>query len=191
MPRATTPLPPTFAPSSEVGPVSSGLVLPAGRPANLVAFEASVVDFFVNAAGLLGVPKSVAAIYGVVFASPVPLSFAVIESRLNFSKGSISSGLRLLREAGAIREVSTAADRAELFTPDLEMRKLIQHFIHQRLERQLEQGKGRLKGLTREAGAFAESEQKVLRQRLEKLAQWHDRTRQLLPVAKAFLNLGG
>jgi DNA-binding transcriptional regulator GbsR (MarR family) len=164
--------------------------VPGDRPADLVAFEQSVVDFFVDAAGLLGVPKSVAAIYGVVFASPVPLSFADIEARLNFSKGSISSGLRLLREAGAIREVSSTTDRAELFTPDLELRKLIQRFIQQRLERQLEHGKGRLTGLDREVGAFADAEQKVLRQRLEKLQQWHDKTRALLPLAKTFLKLG-
>lgn len=153
---------------------ASGLVLAAGRPADVVAFEAAMVDFFVDAAELLGVPKSVAAIYGIVFASPVPLSFAAIEARLDISKGSVSQGLRTLREMGAVQEVSTESDRAELFTPDLEMRKLIQRFIEQRLQRQLETGKGKLKVLAAGAGSFPASEQEVLRQRLEKLQLWHD-----------------
>lgn len=79
------------------------LVIPGDRPADAVAFEVQMVDFFVSAADLLGVPKSVAAIYGVVFASPGPLSFAEIEARLDISKGSVSQGLRVLREVGAIK----------------------------------------------------------------------------------------
>lgn len=86
----------------------SGLVVPGGRPAENVAFEERVVSFFVEAADLLGVPKSVAAIYGVIFASPVPLSFSDVEARLDISKGSISQGLRVLREVGAIRLASGA-----------------------------------------------------------------------------------
>lgn len=82
---------------------SSALVLPGGRPADVVAFENALVDFFVNAADLLGVPKSVAAIYGIVFASPEALSFAAIEARLDISKGSVSQGLRVLKEVGALR----------------------------------------------------------------------------------------
>src|SRR5437868_443768 len=98
-------------------PASNGLVLRAGRPADVVEFEVQVVEFFVGAADLLGVPKSVAAIYGMVFASPAPLSFADIESRLNLSKGSVSQGLRVLRDVGALKEVSRPEDRAELFEP--------------------------------------------------------------------------
>lgn len=178
-------------PTSVLRPPERGLVLAADRPADVVAFEGAMVDFFVDAAELLGVPKSVAAIYGIVFASPVPLSFADIESRLDISKGSVSQGLRMLREVGAVKEVSSAADKAELFEPDVEMRKLIERFIEQRLQRQLETGKGKLKVLTQRAGAYSAVEQKVLQQRLKKLSRWHDRTRALLPIAKTFLKLGG
>jgi HTH-type transcriptional regulator, glycine betaine synthesis regulator len=91
----------------------SGLVVPGGRPAESVAFEEQMVSFFVEAADLLGVPKSVAAIYGVIFASPVPLSFSEVEARLDISKGSISQGLRVLREVGAIRIDEPAARSQE------------------------------------------------------------------------------
>lgn len=165
------------------------MVLPGDRPAGVVAFEAALVDFFVDAANLLGVPKSVAAIYGIVFASAAPLSFAEIESRLDISKGSISQGLRVLREVGALKEVSSKTDRAELFTPDVELRKLIQRFLEQRLQKQLESGKSRLSGLQRSVPELKAADAETLRKRLKYLQAWHDKARALLPVAKTFLKL--
>ena len=169
----------------------SRLVRPTDRPEHMVAFETQMVDFFVDAADLLGVPKSVAAIYGIIFASPQPLSFADIESRLDISKGSISQGLRVLREVGALKEVSADADRAELFTPDLEMRKLIARFLENRLNKQLDAGSSRLTTLQKALPASRSADAEVLRERLKSLQSWHSKARALLPIAKTFLKLGG
>ena len=166
------------------------LVLQGERADSVVAFEGQVVDFFVDAADLLGVPKSVAAIYGIVFASPEPLSFAEIEARLDISKGSISQGLRVLREVGALKEVSADADRAELFTPDLEMRKLAARFLEKRLQKQLEAGSTRLTTLQRALPSGRSADADVLRRRLSSLQDWHSKARALLPIAKTFLKLG-
>ena len=168
---------------------ASNLVIAAGRPPDVVAFETATVDFFVDAADLLGVPKSVAAIYGIVFASPVPLSFADIEGRLDISKGSISQGLRVLRDVGALQEVSADSDRAELFTPDLELRRLVGRFLENRLKKQLDSGSTRLIGLKKSAAVFPAPAQRELLQRVKKLQQWHDRSRALLPVVRGFLKL--
>lgn len=154
-----------------------------------VAFEAAVVDFFVQTADLLGVPKSVAAIYGIVFASPVPLSFAAIAARVNFSKGSVSQGLRTLREIGAIKEVSIKSDRAELFEPDLEMRKLIARYIESRLDSQMKSGRDRLAGLHESLKNLPAGERRPLAVRLERLQSWHSRSRRLLPVIRTFLKI--
>ncbi len=166
----------------------SRLVLPGNRAPSQVAFEAAMVDFFASAADLLGVPKSVAAIYGIVFASPGPLSFAEIEARLDISKGSVSQGLRVLREVGALKEVSKDDDRAELFTPDLEMRKLIQRFLENRLQKQLVAGSSRLDSLLK-AVPGQNGDAAELRRRLKSLQDWHSKARKLLPLAKTFLKL--
>ena len=72
-------------------PKPSQLLLRAGsRPADVVAFEESIMAFFWESAVLLGVPKSLAAIYAVCFASPEPLSFTDVKDRLDISAGSIS-----------------------------------------------------------------------------------------------------
>ncbi len=159
------------------------------RSASVVEFERAVVDFFVDAADLLGVPKSVAVLYGIVFASPQPLSFADIEARGTLSKGSISQGLRVLREIGAIKEVSALADRSELFTPDLEMRRLIQRFLEQRLQKQLDAGKSRLGDLQRALPDLEKSHAETLRSRIKQLQSWHEKARALLPIARTFLKL--
>lgn len=150
-----------------------------------------MVDFFVDAAELLGVPKSVAAIYGIVFASPAPLSFADIGSRLDISKGSVSQGLRVLREVGAVKEVSRASDRSELFEPDLEMRRLVLRFLENRLARQLELGGTRLENLARTLPRGRNGEAVVLRARVKQLQNWNSKARALLPIARTFLKLGG
>lgn len=173
------------APSASL---AASLVIPGERAADVVAFEVEVVDFFVAAAELLGVPKSVAAIYGIVFASPEPLSFAEIEARLDISKGSISQGLRVLREVGALKEVSGPTDRTELFTPDLELRKLVARFIENRLEKQLAGGRSRLASLEKHVpgghGTAAE-----LRTRLKSLSDWHTKASDLLPLARGILSV--
>jgi len=98
------------APSSQ--PPASNSQPPDGGPPRAAApspaeteFEAAVVELFAQAADTLGIPKSVTAIYAVIFASPRPLSFADVEERLQLSKGSVSQGLRVLRDVGAIRAV--------------------------------------------------------------------------------------
>jgi DNA-binding transcriptional regulator GbsR (MarR family) len=172
-----------------VSPKVRGLLQKQGRPASVVEFEEAVVDFFVDAADLLGVPKSVAVLYGIVFATPRPLSFSDIEERVDLSKGSISQGLRVLREMGAIKEVSAPADRAELFTPDLEMRRLIQRFLEQRLQKQLDAGKSRLGVLKRAMADLEKSDAETLGLRIKQLQSWHEKARALLPIARTFLKL--
>ena len=177
MPRPATDPSPRF--------VIAGDREPAG-----VAFEEGVVEFFVDAAELLGVPKSVAAIYGIVFASPQPLSFAEIGAQLDLSSGSVSHGLRVLRELGALKEVSGESDRSELFEPDLEFRKLAIRFLENRLERQLLAGKTRLEELQRSIPRPKTVAAAKLRERLKHLEGSHAKARALVPMAKALLKLG-
>lgn len=169
--------------------MQSTLVVAGGRSGSVVQFEAQVVDFFVAAADLLGVPKSVAAIYGIVFASPDALSFAQIEARLDISKGSVSQGLRVLREVGALKVVSTPADRAELYAPDLELRKLVARFLENRLQRQLDAGGTRLISLHNAIPEGSPNEAAELKRRLKSLTEWHSKAKTLLPLVRTVLKV--
>ncbi len=169
---------------------TTGLVVDGGRAPDVVAFEEQIVAFFLDAADLLGVPKSVAAIYGIVFATPTPLTFAEIESRLAISKGSVSQGLRVLREIGALKESQVAGSTAKAFVPDLELRKLIARFLDHRLGQQIESGTSRLNNLRSILPRSSPRERAELCARLESLSDWHRKSRALLPVVKTMLKLG-
>lgn len=134
-------------------------------------------------------PKSVAAIYGICFASPEPLSFADIELRVDLSKGSISQGLRLLRGVGALKEVSSSADRSERFEPDIELRKLILHYLEQRVEQQLDSGKRRIRDIKASIPRHEPAAVKKLTARVKSLDSWHTKSRALLPFMKGALRL--
>ena len=170
-------------------PNGAKLVRPGGRESVVVVFEETVVDFFVQAADLLGVPKSVAAIYGVCFSSAEPLSFADIEARLDLSAGSISQGLRVLREVGALKAVRGERDRRESFVPDLEMRKVIERWLAERLQRQLVSGRDRLEAMEKAVPGGSSASVKVLRDRMKYLGNWHGKASALLPIVRAFLKV--
>lgn len=170
-------------------PASTGLIRSNGRGADVLAFEESVLGFFVEAADLLGVPKSLAAIYGICFASAEPLTFSNIQEHLALSAGSISQGLKVLREVGALKVVHAEADRREFFVPDLELRKLVDRWINERLRKQLGTGRQRLQAMDASIPNGRSASSKVLRERIEHLQNWHNKASAVLPVISGFLKL--
>jgi len=159
------------------------------RPASIVAFEETVVAFFLESASLLGVPKSLGVIYGICFATPEPLSFADVRDRLNLSAGSISQGLRVLREIGALKVVTNEGDHREFFAPDLELRRVITHYLEERVEKQLNAGRNRLREITLAIPRAGNGSANPLRDRFKSLQAWHHRSRMFLPAIKALLKL--
>ncbi len=176
----------------------------------LTAFEKEIVAVFVDLVLLLGLPKSVGEIYGLLFASAEPLSFVEVEGKLGLSKGSVSQGLRTLRDLGAVREVGNedlgqndpegaaepgrarpestplVKERGARWVAAVELRKLIGSLLRERLTPYLERQDQRVVA----AGAaldqlLTESKSKhlgLLAGRLEKLQTWQSRTRTVLPV---------
>jgi HTH-type transcriptional regulator, glycine betaine synthesis regulator len=165
------------------------LIRADGRAPDVVAFEAGLIDFFMQAAEMLGAPRSLAAIYGMIFASAEPLCFADVEARLDISKGSVSQGLRVLREIGAIKLAPKTDDRREYFVPDLALRKLVLRFLDERLKKQLAEGTDRLNRLDRSLPKLNAESTDTLEERLQQLKNWHEKTRAVLPVVKTFLAL--
>lgn len=180
----------SHAPDGEA--IASGarsLVLAHGRSDACVAFDREIVVFFVEVAHSVGVPKSVAAIYGVCFSSPEALSFGEIGARLDISKGSLSQGLRFLRDAGALRLKVSPAERTARFEPNLELRNLVLGLIDQKLKRQLLAGDERLAVVSAAIPQTRDHAQDVLQARVKSLRTWQDKSKALIPLVKAFLAL--
>ncbi len=169
--------------SSSSAPFSSSVEAGAGAP---TLFEAEIVAVFADLVTLLGLPKSMGEIYGLVFASPEPLGFADIERKLRLSKGTVSQGLRSLRELGAIQGVGGDGERRERWIATVELRKLIGTILRERLVPYLERQDQRLSHadafLNAPVDGHDEAAIKVLRNRLGKLQAWQSRARTVLPL---------
>jgi len=133
---------------------------------------------------MLGIPKSVGEIYGLLFASAQPLAFQDIIDRLKISKGSASQGLRFLRGVGAIKATYVAGDRRDHFVPETELRALLSGFLREKIQPHLESGAVRIDGLRKMAAETSgdPARSAILRERVEKLKTWHKRGRSIVPI---------
>ena len=158
----------------------------------LNALEVEVIELFVSVVRLMGIPKSIGEIYGLLFISPQPVALDTIVERLSISKGSASQGLRFLRSVGAAVSVYVAGDRRDHFVAETQLKKLASGFIREELEPHLTSGEDRLKRLSNSIGEVAqvpgdESAEAFYRAQVDQLERWHAKARRALPVIARFL----
>jgi DNA-binding transcriptional regulator GbsR (MarR family) len=157
----------------------------------LGAVERQVVDFFVDGVRVLGLPRSIGEIYGVLFISQEPLSLDDLVLRLGISKGSASQGLRALKGLGAVREAAVGEERRTYFEPAVELKRLVGGFIREQIRPHLDSGKAKIGRL--ETAARAEGDpgrRKFLAERLGRLEQWMRSGGRVLPVLQKLLGEG-
>ena len=163
------------------------------RNVGLTEFEAPIVAAFADLVVLLGLPKSVGEIYGLLFATAGSLTFVEIEQKLELSKGSVSQGLRALRDLGAIAEAEpdaggTGVPQARLarWVATIELRKLIGVLLRERITPYLSRQDQRVEAagaaLTAMAAGLAPAQRTMLESRLDKFQTWQSRARTVLPV---------
>ena len=154
----------------------------------LSPLERQVIDVFVDGVKVIGLPKSLGEIYGLLFFSPQALSLDDVVSKLQLSKGSASQGLRMLRELGAVKEAEGNGSRRTLYEPDVDLKRLVGGFIREQVRPHLESGKGKVVKLMKQAGGEEEVElQKFYKRRLKKLDAWISRGRVVLPIIQRML----
>ena len=163
-------------------PPASSLML-----AGLTSLEAEAVDLFVGLAQVVGLPKSIGQIYGLLYICTVPLSLDDIAGRLDISKGSASQGLKFLRSTGAVRLCDEHGSRCDHYEAETRLRALATGFLKEQIEPHLESGEGRLGRLKRLAAAAPAAERAHVIQRVKQLESWHGRAAGLLPLLIRFL----
>lgn len=156
--------------------------------AALTAVEVEVIDLFVNVVRILGFPKSVGEIYGLLYISPDPLPLDALVTRLNISKGSASQGLKVLRAFGAVKQVYVPGDRRDHYAAETELKKLAAGFIREEIKPRLDSGAGRLARLEDLTSESSGTQAEFHRTRIAKLAQWHARSQSLMPLLTGMLD---
>jgi DNA-binding transcriptional regulator GbsR (MarR family) len=165
------------------------------KPASLTALERESIEYFISFVQLLGMPKSVGEIYGLLFVAGEPMPMDGVVSRLQISKGSASGGLALLRELGVVQRVYVEGDRRDHYDTDLNVARFVDVFFRQRLQPRLENGAQRLERMESFAEAEVDSEKTEEAQeqelrtlgRIQALRTWQNRGQRLLPFILRFL----
>ena len=163
---------------------------PDGSPNDLDPLERQVVAVFVDGVRVLGLPRSIGEIYGLLFISRAPLSLDDLVLRLNISKGSASQGLRMLKSLGAVREANGngGAERRTYYEPAVELKRLVGGFIREQIRPHLESGKTKINRLAATACEIQDPEhRKFLRDRVERLDQWMRSSGKVLPILQKIL----
>ncbi len=159
----------------------SSLKISAGK-----ALEIESIDFFVRLMGILGMPRSVGEIYGLLYFSEKPLTMDLISSRLEISIGSASQGLKTLKSLKAIRSTYVVGDRRDHYSAETEFRRLFSSFIKDEIMPHLESAKDRISRMENLLGDL-EKENDFHQVRLEKLKKLTKTGSRLLPALAGLL----
>jgi DNA-binding transcriptional regulator GbsR (MarR family) len=161
---------------------------PETQAVGLTSLQQQVVDFFVDGVRVLGLPRSLGEIYGLLFITPDPLSLDDLVRVLGISKGSASQGLRTLRTLGAVREASGNGDRRTYYEPAVDLKRLVGGFIREQVRPHMESGKSKLQALSETANLTPDpAEREFVTDRIKRLEAWMKRGGQVLPVLQKLL----
>lgn len=161
---------------------------PSSTRSNSRVIDDQLISFFQDGVKMLGMPKSVGEIFGVLYASPIPLTMFDIIDRINISKGSASQGLKMLRTLGAVREVEFGDDRKTYFEADVELKKIVGGFIREEIRPHLLSGKEKLQALNNELEHIDDPElRRFYEERVERLGRWSKKANLVLPLLQKFL----
>lgn len=131
-------------------------------------------------ADTIGVPRSVALIYHILYLSKEPMSFADVVQRSGCSKASASTGLKLLERIRGVELVILPDDRRTFYRAELSLRRVVAGFIHENFVSGVEAGQRILDSPT----TVPESElSPLLAERLESLRNWHQFLHSAIPAA--------
>ena len=158
--------------------------------AALSKLERQVIEVFVDGLRVLGMPRSLGEIYGLLFIRPEALSLDDLVTRLGISKGSASQGLRTLKELGAVtEEASVAGTRRTYYRARAELKPLVGGFIREQVRPHLESGQLKV-GRLLEAVADEEDPERreFFDERVARLEGWMRRGRMVLPLLQKVLS---
>lgn len=153
-------------------PVNPMAIEAPAKIARLTVLETEVIDIFVRGVQVVGLPKSLGEIYGLLYASAEPLSMDAIMRKLRVSLGTASQGLKQLRAFRAVRTVYVPGQRKDFFEAETEFRKLAAGFFREEVFPQLENTGERLARMRVLLKDAPPEEQRHYSSRLEKLDRW-------------------
>jgi DNA-binding transcriptional regulator GbsR (MarR family) len=153
----------------------------------LSEFELETIDLFIRSGQVLGLPRSIGEIYGFLFAQAQPQPMEVLIRRLGISVGSVSQGLKFLKNIGAVKGTLHPGDRREFFSAQTELRKLVVGLIKEHIQPHLDDGDARIQLMAQSSRKLPAIERAVLMGRVEILKNWRLKANKALPFVTRIL----
>ena len=104
--------------------------------------------------------------------------------KLKISRGSVSQGLKFLKELGAIRSEGLNGNRAEHFVAEDHLRKAVETFVTKKIAPAFDELGEEVVRLEKDPNLNLPQE---LREKLETIRRWHSHGKLLLPLVTGFL----
>lgn len=152
-------------------------------------FETEIILLVSDFGRLLGLPKSVCEIYGLLISVIEPKSMEAICARLDMSLGSVSQGLKLLKELGAVTSLEVEGTRREHFQAELNFRRIVSRYLNDKIQPRLNTSEHRFHMIESLLLEMPDSEQQALKQRLEVFRKLDRRAKQIVPAISRILSL--
>jgi DNA-binding transcriptional regulator GbsR (MarR family) len=149
--------------------------------------EIESIDFFVRMMSMLGMPRSVGEIYGLLYFSRSPLPMDQIVSRLGISLGSASQGLKTLRSLKAVRSSYVPGDRRDHYLAETEFRRLFSNFIKEEILPHMESAQDRINRMEDSLSELNAGDDEFYKIRIEKLKRLSRAGSRLLPALAGLL----
>ena len=154
---------------------------------NIKNLEIESIDFFVRMMSMLGMPKSVGEIYGLLYFSPSALSMEHIVKHLGISIGSASQGLKTLRSLKAVRTCYVPGDRRDHYLAETEFRRLFSNFIKEEIMPHMDSAKERIERMESSLPPLSKEAEEFYKIRIEKLKRLTRAGGRLLPALAGLL----
>jgi len=154
---------------------------------NIKDLEIESIDFFVRMMSMLGMPKSVGEIYGLLYFSPSALSMEHIVKHLGISIGSASQGLTTLRSLKAVRTSYVPGDRRDHYLAETEFRRLFSNFIKEEIMPHMDSAKERIERMESSLPPLSKEAEEFYKIRIEKLKRLTRAGGRLLPALAGLL----
>lgn len=153
----------------------------------LADWEVAVIELFVHASQMIGLPKSMGQIYGLLYCSDEARPMDDIMATLSISKGSASQGLKTLRQLNAVKLVFKVGDRRDHFEAELGLRRLVSGFLAEQVKPHIASGHQRLQHLEELVAGAPPEQRELATDRVQTLRVWHSKTDKILPLIQKLL----
>ena len=161
----------------------------ASGPLNEVRLE--LIEVAGQAAHVLGFPRSVGEIYGLLYLAPNPVSAPDICDALSASKGSVSQGVRQLIALGFVNTARVHGNRRVHYKAVLEVGGVLRQGYEQTIQKRTIVAEEKMKGLHQslmvQKSQLDPDDYLLLKDRLHGLTKVQKRIKKLMPLISALL----